>query len=112
MLKDYKGLPKSVAVTYRNIHWIDVAGDILLYKYNESNLPITSVSLHSHLDGRMAETIKLLAIHQSYPKGDNGCGLNNGKCSHFCLPNQLGHICACPSGTALMKDKLTCQGEF
>ena len=40
----------------------------------------------------------------------NGCGLNNGGCSHLCLnrPHPQPYVCACPMGLELLKDGRTC----
>lgn len=40
----------------------------------------------------------------------NGCGENNGECSHLCLnrPFPLNYVCACPMGLELLKDGRTC----
>ena len=40
----------------------------------------------------------------------NGCGLNNGGCSHLCLnrPHPQQFVCACPMGLELTQDGKTC----
>ncbi|XP_077986933.1 low-density lipoprotein receptor-related protein 2-like [Glandiceps talaboti] len=39
----------------------------------------------------------------------NGCGVLNGECSHLCLPNPTGFICACPDNMNLSADNQTCE---
>jgi sugar lactone lactonase YvrE len=45
---------------------------------------------------------------QRQPEYINHCGKNNGKCSHMCLPKNMGYSCVCPVGLKIKKDGKTC----
>lgn len=39
------------------------------------------------------------------------CSLNNGGCSHFCVPKNSSYECLCPTGLAVKKDGKTCEDK-
>ena len=42
----------------------------------------------------------------------NRCSLDNGGCSHLCLPGlDEGYSCACPTGFLLLPDGRACAGS-
>ena len=58
--------------------------------------------------------VSCLTITSVYPPisvdvTQNVCRMNNGGCSHLCLPNRRGVSCACPSGLQLTSDNRTCE---
>lgn len=45
---------------------------------------------------------------QRQPDYTNHCGTDNGKCSHMCLPNNIGFSCVCPVGQVIKSDGKSC----
>ncbi|XP_049888265.1 low-density lipoprotein receptor-related protein 6 [Pectinophora gossypiella] len=54
----------------------------------------------------------LKVYHRARSSGTNQCGVDNGGCSHLCLPlpsdTRTDYRCACPTHYRLNKDNLTC----
>ena len=71
---------------------------------------VNCIKLHGHINVSVInkwllknDTIKIIIITDH-----NECGDNNGGCSHECV-NMLGtHQCECPTGYALLPNKLDC----
>ncbi|CAH3164729.1 unnamed protein product [Pocillopora meandrina] len=43
------------------------------------------------------------------PSASSPCSVNNGGCSHFCVPKASGHECICPTGLAVKQNGKTCE---
>lgn len=58
----------------------------------------------------------LKVFHRGKSSGSTQCGVDNGGCSHLCLPlpseTRADYRCACPAHYKLNKDNLTCSGMF
>ncbi|KAG7204450.1 hypothetical protein KM043_004885 [Ampulex compressa] len=55
------------------------------------------------------EVLHLTPLYGIYANNDHGCRINNGNCSHVCVPsNSRSHVCACPPGTMLAANNQTC----
>ncbi|KAJ8676395.1 hypothetical protein QAD02_012182 [Eretmocerus hayati] len=76
-----------------------------------------SISLANKNNGRGFKTIHTnlhfpMDLHSYHPQRQpeyaNHCGEYNGKCSHMCLPNNVGYSCVCPVGLKIKKDGKTC----
>ena len=39
----------------------------------------------------------------------SACSINNGGCSHFCVPKTSGQECKCPTGLAVKQNGKTCE---
>jgi len=53
--------------------------------------------MHSTVDKIVLESIKGSVIITGV---QNACSVNNGDCSHFCIPTPDGtHVCACPDAS-------------
>lgn len=76
-----------------------------------------SIYKANKFSGKRVQTIRSslffpMDIHSFHPQRQppavNLCGLNNGGCSHLCLPNETGFSCSCPTGLVLKKDRKNC----
>ncbi|XP_074659834.1 low-density lipoprotein receptor-related protein 4-like [Tubulanus polymorphus] len=97
------GLPHPFAITIfeDDLFWTDWKTKSI-YKANK-------------FDGHGVEAVKnklhypmdIHTLHpQRQPAGENVCGLNNGGCSHLCLPAGKTYTCACPTGFKLHDGKI------
>ncbi|PFX23099.1 Low-density lipoprotein receptor-related protein 6 [Stylophora pistillata] len=43
------------------------------------------------------------------PSASSPCSINNGGCSHFCVPKTSGQECKCPTGLAVKQNGRTCE---
>ncbi|XP_022803615.1 sushi, von Willebrand factor type A, EGF and pentraxin domain-containing protein 1-like isoform X1 [Stylophora pistillata] len=81
-------------VTYREFHMLDATTGKVLRSFNiNGGQPMGIVAYDS---GR-----------QSVASGP--CAVNNGGCSHFCIPKASNHECVCPTGLVVKQDGKTCE---
>jgi len=51
----------------------------------------------------------LVLSHQLRQTGSNSCSLENGGCSHVCVPtSQSQHVCLCPTGMSIRAGSTRC----
>ncbi|XP_042234598.1 low-density lipoprotein receptor-related protein 4-like [Homarus americanus] len=68
---------------------------------------------HTDIHKRLAFPMDIHCMHrerQPIPLASErrGCSLDNGNCSHLCLPGQHTYTCYCPHGLLLLPDKRKC----
>lgn len=100
-----RGLPHPFAVTLfeDSLYWTDWHTKSIssANKITGSGLRTIHSGLHFPMD--------IHSYHsQRQPKYPNHCKINNGGCSHMCLPNLRSYTCVCPMGQKLKTDKKTC----
>ncbi|XP_022777675.1 low-density lipoprotein receptor-related protein 6-like [Stylophora pistillata] len=80
--------------TLKQVYQLDAITGKLLRSYNLSN----------------QKPMDIVAYDESrQPPASNPCTVNNGGCSHFCVPKSCGYKCVCSTGLALKQDGKTCQ---
>uniref|UniRef100_A0A4W3JHK9 Low density lipoprotein receptor-related protein 4 n=1 Tax=Callorhinchus milii TaxID=7868 RepID=A0A4W3JHK9_CALMI len=104
-----QGLPHPFAITVfeDSLYWTDWHTKSInsANKFTGKNQEIIRNKLHFPMD-----------IHTLHPQrqpaaGTNHCGLNNGGCSHLCLPSNTNYTCACPTGFKKV-DAHSCAGSL
>uniref|UniRef100_A0A8C5MYQ0 LDL receptor related protein 4 n=1 Tax=Leptobrachium leishanense TaxID=445787 RepID=A0A8C5MYQ0_9ANUR len=90
-----QGLPHPFAITVfeDSLYWTDWHTKSInsANKFTGKNQEVIRSKLHFPMD--------IHTLHpQRQPAGTNRCGVNNGGCSHLCLPNSDTFTCACPTG--------------
>ncbi|RMX48585.1 hypothetical protein pdam_00017141 [Pocillopora damicornis] len=124
--------PDGLAIDYigRILYWTDTGTSKLemrsLHPFGVALIPpflfftdwVTDRELHM-LDATTGDLLKSFSINGGRPMGivayDSGrqpagpCSVNNGGCSHFCVPKASNHECVCPTGLAVKQDGKTCE---
>ncbi|KAL0116729.1 hypothetical protein PUN28_009973 [Cardiocondyla obscurior] len=98
--------PVSIAVTDNNIFWTEYDSQKLFTANLKdfSNYKKVAFTVPNNLKIPILRVITLLkGIKQKHK-----CRINNGLCSHVCLPSADSFTCACPPGMELAKDMRTC----
>ncbi|XP_066030110.1 low-density lipoprotein receptor-related protein 6 isoform X2 [Pocillopora verrucosa] len=114
---DYNGNNRKLLFQMRSLHPFGVA---LIPPFLFFTDWVTNRELHM-LDATTGEVLKSFSINGGRPMGivayDSGrqpaalgpCSVNNGGCSHFCVPKASNHECVCPTGLAVKQDGKTCE---
>ncbi|XP_026326416.1 low-density lipoprotein receptor-related protein 6 [Hyposmocoma kahamanoa] len=98
-------IPYALTLYNDKVIWGDWTGNIEEAKKTDgSNRKV----IHTKLD----YLSDLKVFHRTKSSGGNQCGVDNGGCSHLCLPlpseTRADYRCACPAHYKLNKDNLTC----
>ncbi|CAO1412555.1 unnamed protein product [Diamesa serratosioi] len=120
VLDSYKYLnhPFSITTFEDMIYWTDWTTDAVYSANKFTGMDVDIVmSEHSSHDKRSRP--KTIIVYHPYrqPEGINYCEQMIKKCSHLCLAvpaiinNTTRATCACPTGSKLMIDDLTCVSE-
>ncbi|OCT83711.1 low-density lipoprotein receptor-related protein 4 [Xenopus laevis] len=90
-----QGLPHPFAITVfeDSLYWTDWHTKSInsANKFTGKNQEVIRSKLHFPMD--------IHTLHpQRQPAGANRCGIDNGGCSHLCLPSGKTFTCTCPTG--------------
>ncbi|XP_043938468.1 low-density lipoprotein receptor-related protein 4 isoform X2 [Protopterus annectens] len=74
----------------RWIYWTDWQTKSIqrVEKYNGRNKETILANVEGLMD--------IIVISPQRQTGSNGCGVNNGRCTHLCFARAMDYICACP----------------
>eukprot|EP00106_Octopus_bimaculoides_P021308 XP_014788750.1 PREDICTED: low-density lipoprotein receptor-related protein 4-like [Octopus bimaculoides] len=104
-----QGLPHPFALTLfeDELYWTDWHTKSIwkTNKFNGNRAQRVRNHLHYPMDIHTFHPLR-------QPQEINRCGLNNGGCSHLCLPNKKSYRCTCPTGLGLRKDEKTCRDRI
>ncbi|KAL3173291.1 hypothetical protein MRX96_012415 [Rhipicephalus microplus] len=111
IVQQVKAHISSVCAAHNEIHWTSRDKASLEYIDRSSEPSVhRHVSLRSTRNGTFSRRVIVAA--QVPPFAPGPCGLNNGGCSHTCLPvRTTDRSCFCPPGMALNADNRTCRVE-
>lgn len=111
IVQQVKAHISSVCAAHNEIHWTSRDKASLEYIDRSSEPSVhRHVSLRSTRNGTFSRRVIVAA--QVPPFAPGPCGLNNGGCSHTCLPvRTTDRSCFCPPGMALNADNMTCRVE-
>lgn len=100
-----QGLPHPFALTLfeDELYWTDWHTKSInkANKFTGNDVEMVRNRLHFPMDIHIFH-------RERQPEAENRCGLNQGGCSHLCLPSTVGYRCACPTGLDLREDMKTC----
>ncbi|WAR04037.1 LRP4-like protein [Mya arenaria] len=99
--------PYNIAVFQQRVFWTDWQKTSVYSVSKDGSQPDKHQLVLPKLTGVM--DIQVVQMDQPVKLGINKCRVNNGHCSHLCLPSRHGITCACSSGLRLRKDGITCQ---
>ncbi|XP_028025930.1 low-density lipoprotein receptor-related protein 6 [Bombyx mandarina] len=105
-LADNIPMPYALALFNDSVYWGDWnTGQIQQARKTDGS---NRKSIRKDLD--YISDLKL--YHRAKSMGSNQCGVDNGGCSHLCLPTpgdvRTDYRCACPAHYRLNKDNITC----
>ncbi|XP_037297516.1 LOW QUALITY PROTEIN: low-density lipoprotein receptor-related protein 4 [Manduca sexta] len=102
-----KGLPHPFALTLFEdaIYWTDWHTKSISTVNKNTGMGIQTVhaGINVPMDIHSYHPLRQLRTYR------NRCGINNGGCSHLCLPNSNDHSCRCPVGFNINSDGVTCE---
>ncbi|XP_038213650.1 low-density lipoprotein receptor-related protein 4 [Zerene cesonia] len=102
-----KGVPHPFALTVFEdaIYWTDwhTKSISTINKKTGMGIQVVHASLQVPMDIKSFHPLRQLTTYK------NRCGVNNGGCSHLCLPNSDSYTCRCPIGYNLKSDGRTCE---
>ncbi|PFX17351.1 Low-density lipoprotein receptor-related protein 6 [Stylophora pistillata] len=114
---DYNGNNRKVLFRSYGLHPFGVA---LIPPFLCFTDWVTSKEFHM-LDATTGEVLRSFGINGGkpmeivaydsgrQPTASSSCSVNNGGCSHFCVPEASNHKCVCPTGLAVKQDGKTCE---
>ncbi|XP_013395341.1 low-density lipoprotein receptor-related protein 4-like [Lingula anatina] len=104
-----QGLPHPFAVTLfeDELYWTDWHTKSIkkANKFNGNSVVTVRNRLHFPMDIHTFHPLR-------QPTAVNRCGMNNGGCSHLCLPNLDTYSCGCLTGYRLLPDNRSCAQEI
>ncbi|XP_050531521.1 low-density lipoprotein receptor-related protein 4-like isoform X2 [Daktulosphaira vitifoliae] len=103
--------PSGLAIVDQHLYWVDWYTKSIQSANKETgeDLKIIRKGLGSAIKIKRQSPI-FNRLHQSFvPEIINSCGVNNGNCSHICLPMNTSFICKCPYDLKLANDSRTCE---
>lgn len=97
--------PFGIDVYEKNIYWSDwdLQSILMADKHNGKNRKSIITDTSDLMDIRV--------FHRKRKFISNPCASRNGGCSHICLLNRKGFMCACPIGVKLTEDNRTCKEQ-
>lgn len=98
----------SVSGSHDLVHWTTREDSVLYYfDLSRTKPEVRTVKL----PGNDTVARKVVYAAQTMDYGIGPCSINNGGCSHVCLPALSNRTCLCPSGMVLRRNNVTCTGK-